>query len=104
MKAGSWPAGLIWGLSLVLLVGYIPLRASSAVFGSATDTPLAPGVVETLRLSVITTVEDGFLHSAYLAFSTFGVLIVVFLLFEPRGLAAVWARLKGYFKTWPFSY
>ena len=34
----------------------------------------------------------------------FGILIVVFLLLEPRGLAAVWFRLKGYFRSWPFSY
>ncbi|HEX4984013.1 MAG TPA: branched-chain amino acid ABC transporter permease [Ilumatobacteraceae bacterium] len=34
----------------------------------------------------------------------FGVLIVGFLLFEPRGLAAVWARVKTYFQAWPFSY
>jgi branched-chain amino acid transport system permease protein len=34
----------------------------------------------------------------------FGLLIIVFLIFEPRGLAAVWLRLKAYFKTWPFSY
>ncbi|CAN5598170.1 branched-chain amino acid ABC transporter permease [soil metagenome] len=34
----------------------------------------------------------------------FGLLIVLFLMFEPRGLAAVWLRLKAYFKSWPFSY
>lgn len=34
----------------------------------------------------------------------FGLLIVAFLLFEPRGLAAVWLRVKAYFKSWPFSY
>ncbi|HEX9683719.1 MAG TPA: branched-chain amino acid ABC transporter permease [Acidimicrobiales bacterium] len=34
----------------------------------------------------------------------FGALIVGFLLFEPRGLAAVWLRFKAYLKTWPFSY
>ncbi len=34
----------------------------------------------------------------------FGLLIVIFLVLEPRGLAAVWLRLKAYFKTWPFSY
>lgn len=34
----------------------------------------------------------------------FGALIVAFLIFEPRGLAAVWFRLKAYFRTWPFSY
>ncbi|MDQ3757155.1 MAG: branched-chain amino acid ABC transporter permease [Actinomycetota bacterium] len=34
----------------------------------------------------------------------FGVLIVVFLVLEPRGLAAVWLRVKAYFRAWPFSY
>ena len=34
----------------------------------------------------------------------FGVLIVLFLVLEPRGLAAVWLRLKAYVKSWPFSY
>ena len=34
----------------------------------------------------------------------FGAFIVLFLLFEPRGLAAVWFRLKAWFLTWPFSY
>ena len=34
----------------------------------------------------------------------FGALIVVFLVLEPRGLAAVWLRIKAYFKAWPFSY
>ena len=34
----------------------------------------------------------------------FGVLIVVFLVAEPLGLAAVWFRIKAYFKSWPFSY
>jgi len=34
----------------------------------------------------------------------FGILIVVFLLVEPRGLAALWLRVKTWFLTWPFSY
>jgi len=34
----------------------------------------------------------------------FGVLIIVFLIVEPRGLAALWLRIKGYFQGWPFSY
>jgi branched-chain amino acid transport system permease protein len=34
----------------------------------------------------------------------FGVLIITFLIFEPRGLAAVWLRVKAYFRAWPFSY
>jgi len=34
----------------------------------------------------------------------FGLFIVLFLMFEPRGLAAVWFRIKAYFAAWPFSY
>ena len=34
----------------------------------------------------------------------FGVLIVVFLVVEPTGLAGIWARARLYFRTWPFSY
>jgi branched-chain amino acid transport system permease protein len=34
----------------------------------------------------------------------FGLAIVLFLLLEPRGLAAFWLRIKTWFTTWPFSY
>ena len=34
----------------------------------------------------------------------FGLLIVGFLVAEPSGLAGMWARLRLYFRTWPFSY
>jgi branched-chain amino acid transport system permease protein len=34
----------------------------------------------------------------------FGVMIVVFLVAEPRGLFGVWIRIRNYFKAWPFSY
>ena len=34
----------------------------------------------------------------------FGALIVLFLIFEPRGLAEIWRRIKAFFLLWPFSY
>jgi branched-chain amino acid transport system permease protein len=34
----------------------------------------------------------------------YGLLIVGFLLFEPRGLFGVWLRIRNYWKGWPFSY
>ena len=34
----------------------------------------------------------------------YGVLIIGFLIFEPRGLFGLWVRLRAYWKTWPFSY
>lgn len=34
----------------------------------------------------------------------FGLLIVVFIVLEPRGLFGLWVRVRNYFKAWPFSY
>ena len=32
-----------------------------------------------------------------------GVLIIGFLVFEPHGLAAIWARVRRLFHLWPFK-
>jgi branched-chain amino acid transport system permease protein len=55
-----------------------------------------PGVASTPGASGITVYS---LNQAL-----FGALIIGFLIFEPRGLAALWLRLKAYFRAWPFSY
>jgi len=34
----------------------------------------------------------------------FGLLIVIFLVFEPHGLAEIWRRIKNYFRLWPFEH
>jgi branched-chain amino acid transport system permease protein len=34
----------------------------------------------------------------------FGLIIVLFLVFEPDGLAARWHLIKSYWKLYPFSY
>ena len=34
----------------------------------------------------------------------YGLLIIGFLLFEPRGLFGIWVRIRNYWKGWPFSY
>jgi branched-chain amino acid transport system permease protein len=34
----------------------------------------------------------------------YGGLIIGFLIFEPRGLFGLWARIRGYWKSWPFTY
>lgn len=36
--------------------------------------------------------------------ATFGLVIVLFLLFEPRGLDRIWQRAKDYLRFWPFRY
>lgn len=34
----------------------------------------------------------------------FGLVIILFLIFESGGLVHIWNRIKNYFRTWPFSY
>ena len=36
--------------------------------------------------------------------AAFGLVIVLFLLFEPRGLDRIWHRAKDYIRFWPFRY
>jgi branched-chain amino acid transport system permease protein len=48
--------------------------------------------------------SEGFISVFSLNQALFGALIIGFLLFEPLGMAAVWLRIKAYFKAWPFSY
>ncbi len=36
--------------------------------------------------------------------AVFGLVIILFLLFEPKGMAHRWEIIKAYWKLWPFSY
>lgn len=36
--------------------------------------------------------------------SVFGLVIILFLVIEPEGLAKLWRNVKDYFYVWPFSY
>jgi branched-chain amino acid transport system permease protein len=39
-----------------------------------------------------------------LKFGAFGLLMAVFLLFEPQGLIGIWRRARNWFVLWPFRY
>ncbi len=40
----------------------------------------------------------------YLKEGVFGLVIVLFLVFEPKGIVQMWRNVKDYFRLWPFSY
>ena len=40
----------------------------------------------------------------YMRMISFGLIIVIFIIFEPKGLAEIYARVKKYFKLWPYAY
>ena len=38
-----------------------------------------------------------------LNYSAFGLVMMLFLLFEPQGLVGIWRRVQNYFRLWPFK-
>ncbi len=47
---------------------------------------------------------SGLVFTQQLKVITYGVLIILFLIFESGGLFAIWQRIKTGFKSWPFTY
>jgi len=75
--------GAIYGAIFMTLLPEllrIPERALSHVWGNA--------------FTIMNQLREG----------TFGLLVVLFIIFEPDGLAHRWNKIKAYWKLWPFSY
>jgi branched-chain amino acid transport system permease protein len=78
---------------------------SGSIFGAVFITLLN----ETLRFATELLMNTGIvsqsgLNVAPLREFVFGLAIVLFILFEPRGLAEVWRIIRSGFRLWPFSY
>ena len=86
--------GTIYGPVLgALLIGSLPQIIQSLTLDR--DLPLVSGDRGG---------QDGFIDVLSLNNLIYGLLIVVFLVFEPHGLAGMWRRVRAWFTTWPFSY
>lgn len=108
--------------SLLLSIAYIAMvviGGAASIAGSilgAFFITLLPKLIDLTRLStVIDTVLgwvpgvsgsalDPALATSQIERMLFGVLIMVFLIFEPMGLYGIWIRIRNYWKAFPFSY
>jgi branched-chain amino acid transport system permease protein len=98
--------------SLFVSIAYIAMivvGGAGTIFGSvlgAVFITTIPRVIE--EVSAVPAVERLLETAGITVFSlnqaVFGLLIVLFLILEPRGLAAIWLRIRLYFRAWPFSY
>lgn len=94
---GSRSTILPWLLSVV-----------SAIFwGGIFGTLFMVLVPEVLRIA--TEILSNIFPNIFAYFSAlreliFGLVIILFLIFEPDGLAARWHTICAYWKLWPFSY
>jgi branched-chain amino acid transport system permease protein len=79
--------GTLLGTAFMILLPEAVGAAAASVAGSPIDRLLG--------------IKSGI---AYLREMTIGAVIIVFLIFEPDGLAHRWERVKTYWKLYPFSY
>jgi branched-chain amino acid transport system permease protein len=77
---------------------------SGAIYGAAFLTWL-PNYINQLGATLQTSSLQVIIRKlSALQLAVFGLILVVFLLVEPRGLARLWQRMKDYFRLWPFRY
>jgi branched-chain amino acid transport system permease protein len=102
----NWNLFLSVEFLAVILIGGLA-TISGSIMGAA-FVVLMPRFVEHLAPQVPFIAsrvgEPGILTVFQLEGMLFGVLIVVFLVLEPRGLFGLWLRIRNYWKAWPFSY
>ncbi|BEQ15176.1 branched-chain amino acid ABC transporter permease [Desulfoferula mesophila] len=78
-----------------------------SVLGSIYGVVFMVTLPELLRLpaEALTNVyPDIFVIFSSLREMVFGIIVIIFLIFEPDGLAARWHTVRAYWKLWPFSY
>ena len=78
--------GSILGAAFITLLPVVTRRALSMAGSLLPGSFDAAGVLPEVRLCL------------------FGALIILFLVAEPEGLDRLWRNVRGYFRTWPFSY
>ncbi|HSB68828.1 MAG TPA: branched-chain amino acid ABC transporter permease [Candidatus Methylomirabilis sp.] len=114
IAGGFWISSLLfvspehfqWSWSL-WIVGVILIGGTGSLHGTIFGAMFLTLVLEGLKFAIIPlsdvfpTLQDRFL---YVKESAFGLAIVLFLLYEPKGLAYRWQQIKHYFNLWPFSY
>lgn len=100
----QWNLFLSIDFLAVVVIGGIA-TISGTIIG-ACFVVLMPRLLEELTVAIpwLSSSSGGFLNIFQLQTIVFGVLIIVFITVEPRGLYGLWIRVRNYFKAWPFSY
>ncbi len=88
-------------LAMIIVGGLGSVLGS--IFGAIFMT-IIPEVLKSMLNIVSAFSPDAMAYLSPLQTVVFGLLIVVFLVFEPHGLAEMWRRVKDYFRLWPFEH
>ena len=106
MSITSEPFTLFLSIQIIAMViiggmGSIPGSIFGAIFITALNEAASFGTEALMNIGATTSIA---LTIAPLREIAFGVAIVLFILFEPRGLAELWRIVRSRFKLWPFPY
>lgn len=95
-----WPLSLSIHYLAVIIIGGMGTVIGS-IFGALFMTLVPEGLRAAASLAR-PYYPDAMTYLSPLTEVVFGAMIVVFLLFEPHGLAEMWRRTKRFFRIWPF--
>ena len=102
----NFPLSLAIDYAVMIIIGGLG-SVTGAVLGALFVT-LLPTVIQQVVQGAATNVPvlSRFAGAEGAIFNTivYGVLIVVFLIIKPEGLAGIWADIKRFFVKWPYSY
>ena len=88
-------------LAMIILGGLGSV--SGSIYGAIFMT-LLPAVLTNLGSAVEDVIPQMTTLIPFIRKAVFGLVIILFLVFEPEGLAKIWRDIKDYFRLWPFSY
>ena len=101
--------GTVFVILLPLLIEELTVWLSDQIGNDGILTPLAnflltEGSDDFGPISIATQAPGWPLNVFDWNIALYGLLIVVFLIFEPLGLYGIWVSIRNYWKGWPFSY
>lgn len=88
-------------LAMIIIGG---LGSVSGSFFGATFMTLMPAALTNIGRTLKATLPFIDAIIPFIREATFGLVIILFLIFEPEGLQKMWRDVKDYFRLWPFSY
>jgi branched-chain amino acid transport system permease protein len=88
-------------LAMIIIGGMGSILGS--VFGAVFMT-LLPEVLKLTATSLTGIYPQAFGAIASARDIVFGFAVILFLTFEPQGLARIWVRMRSYWTLWPYSY
>lgn len=88
-------------LAMIIIGG---LGTISGCFFGAAFMVLLPATINTVGRSLQSSAPAVAAILPSVQLGVFGLVIILFLVLEPEGLAKLWRNVKDYFRVWPFSY